>query len=84
MEIKPGWVRTKRDCLDNHNLVEVVYKFSTEGFTVRARAGGVTVEGISPIFTQDTTFLDDFAWILSDAMTQYLKLKRALHDKLST
>lgn len=89
MEIKPGWIRGKRDCLDNPNLVEVVYSYIGKnapdaGFQIRARAAGVTVEGTSHLFTQDGTALDDFAWIMGDAMTQYLKLKRALHEKIST
>lgn len=86
MEVKPGWIRRKRDKLEAPGQVKVEFTFTADGiiFGVIADAAGVQMKGVSPVFTGDGTGLDDFAWILAEAMREYLKLKRDLAARLVT
>ena len=77
-EINPGWQKIKRDSLLSPGTTEVAFlclKAGESPWTVVADHTGVYIRGESPRFVGYTE-LNDFAWIFSDAMREYLKLKR--------
>lgn len=79
-EIRPGWIRKKRDSLLSPGTTEVAFIFQhPEGapFVVVADHTGAMLRGDSPKFTQEGAgLLDDFGWIMAEAMREYMKLKR--------
>lgn len=78
MEVKPGWWKAKRDSLVEAKTTEVAYVFKKEDDTiwqVVADHRGAVIKGESPKLSTDAQ-LEAFAWVLSDAMREYLKLKR--------
>lgn len=78
MEVKPGWKKEKRSSLTERNVTEVVYTFTKEDgslWQIVADHRGTVIKGMSPELTTDTQ-LEYFAWCLSDAMREFLKLKR--------
>lgn len=77
MEVKPGWKKEKRSSLTEPNVTEVAYTFTTDGglWQVVANSRGTVIRGTSPVLSTDSQ-LEAFAWVLSDAMREYLKLKR--------
>ena len=79
LEVKKGWQKTKRDSMLTPGVTEVAYIKLKEGespWAVVADHAGVVIRGESPRLTEHS-HLDDFAWIVADAMREYLKLKRA-------
>lgn len=80
MQCKDGWEKTKRSSLIDPTITEVAYIHAHgEGapFVVVADHTGTMFRGDSPKFTKENGgLLDDFAWVLSDAMREYIKLKR--------
>ncbi len=80
MQVKPGWKKEKRDSLVERNVTEVVYTFTKEDgslWQIIADRRGALVKGESPTLTTHDQ-LEGFAWCLSDAMREYLKLKRGM------
>ena len=78
MEVKKGWWKQKRDSLVEAKTTEVAYTFKKDDGTiwqVVADHRGTVIKGESPSLSTDTQ-LEAFAWVLSDAMREYLKLKR--------
>ena len=84
MEVKPGWIKTKRSSLVEADTTEVAYIFQTPSglWQVVADHRGVVIKGQSPTLSTDTQ-LDGFAWVLSDAMREFLKLKRHKISRLT-
>lgn len=80
-EIRPGWIRKKRDSLLSPGTTEVAFIYAhKEGapFVVVADHTGFMFRGDSPKFTQEGAGkTEDFAWIMAEAGREYLKLKRA-------
>lgn len=80
IEVKPGWQKTKRDSMLTPGVTEVAYLCLKKGeapWAVVADHTGVEMRGTSPKFTKDGgSELDDFAWVLADAMREYLRLRR--------
>jgi hypothetical protein len=81
IEVKPGWQKTKRDSMLTPGVTEMAYLCMKAGeapWAVVADHAGVTIRGESPKFTSEGgAALDDFAWVLSDAMREYMKLRRS-------
>lgn len=86
MEVKPGWWKQKRESLLEPGVTEVAYSFAydvpaSDGesvwhkWWVVADHRGAVIKGESPKLSTDAQ-LEAFAWVLSDAMREYLKLKR--------
>ncbi len=79
-EVKPGWTKMKRDSMVTPGVTEVAFICAKRGespWAVVADHTGVTVRGESPKFTQEGGMgLHDFAWILDQAMREYMALKR--------
>lgn len=80
MEVKPGWEKKKRDSMLTPGVTEVAYlraRPECAPWAVVADHTGVEIRGESPKFVEGGDELSNFAWILSDAMREYVKLKRA-------
>ena len=74
-----GWEKHKRDSLLSPGVTEVAYLKLKQGeapWAVVADHTGVFIRGESPRLTEHS-HLDDFAFVVADAMREYLKLKRA-------
>jgi len=85
MEIKKGWKKEKRDSLLERNVTEAVYTFTKEDgslWQIVADHRGTVIKGTSPVLSTDSQ-LEAFAWVLSDAMREFLKLKRHKITKLT-
>lgn len=79
MQVKPGWEKQKRQSLLDPSITEVAFLFAKPGaapWAIIADHTGVEIRGDSPKFIQGGSVLGDFAWIMSEAMREYLKLKR--------
>ncbi len=80
MQCKPGWKKEKRNSLLDPTTTEVAYIYAHKDgapFVVVADHTGTMFRGDSPKFTQEGGgLLDDFAWVMADAMREYMKLKR--------
>lgn len=78
--MKTGWEKKKRDSMLTPGVTEVAFIYPhVDGmpFVIVADHSGVQFRGDSPKFTKENGgLLDDFAWILSEAMREYMKLKR--------
>lgn len=66
------------------DTTEVAYTFQTPSglWQVVADHRGTIIKGQSPTLSTDSQ-LEGFAWVLSDAMREYLKLKRHKITKLT-
>jgi hypothetical protein len=80
IEVKPGWQKTKRDSMLTPGVTEVAYLFQKpEGapWAVIADHTGVVLRGESPKFMNEGGApMDDFAWVMGDAMREYLRLRK--------
>ena len=77
-DVKPGWQKHKRDSLLTPGVTEVAFlcfKENESPWAVVADHTGVTIRGESPKLTSHEQ-LDSFAWVLSDAMREYMRLRR--------
>ena len=74
-----GWQKIKRDSLMNPGITEVAFlktKQDDQPWSIVADHTGVIIRGESPKL-YEAAQLDDFAFIVADAMREYLNLKKA-------
>lgn len=78
-QVKPGWTKEKLDSIAEPGITHIVYRKTDcpTRFIIVADFRGMRIEGESDYFNQDNGALDNLAWIVADAMREYLKFKRA-------